>query len=137
MTNPALRAFNIGRALAEVISEQVEDAVTTALSEAGKFDAEQRERLRAFSAEVLARAERLDGPPPGASSAPPATSTTPAPAAGSRPATPPRAAAAPRPTAPADPADIQAAIDDLRASIASARAELNAYRASQTSHRSS
>ncbi|ERN40057.1 hypothetical protein KR51_00033360 [Rubidibacter lacunae KORDI 51-2] len=106
MTNPTHRAFYIGRALAEMMFEQVERTVTEALSELGKFDAEQRERLRQFSADVLARADRVAGSTiaendPMGSGTPMAANT---------------------------PADTQAAIDDLRASIASARAELNAYK---------
>ena len=40
MTNPVIHAFFLGRAIAEVIGEQLEDAFTNALSELGKFDAE-------------------------------------------------------------------------------------------------
>ncbi|OKH20279.1 hypothetical protein NIES593_19410 [Hydrococcus rivularis NIES-593] len=58
MSNPVLRAFFFGRALAEVLNEKVEETFTNALSELGKFDAEQRERLRKFVEEVQARAER-------------------------------------------------------------------------------
>lgn len=58
MSNPVIEAFFFGRALAEVLSEKAEDALTNALSELGKFDAEQRENLRQFTEEVKARAER-------------------------------------------------------------------------------
>ncbi|CCI31998.1 hypothetical protein MiYa_01949 [Microcystis aeruginosa NIES-2519] len=58
MTNPVIHAFFLGRAIAEVVSEQLEDALTNALSELGKFDAEQRENLRQFVEEVQMRAER-------------------------------------------------------------------------------
>lgn len=54
--NPVLEAFFFGRALAEVLSEKVEDTLTTALSELGKFDAEQRQNLHEFMDEVQARA---------------------------------------------------------------------------------
>lgn len=58
MTNPVIHAFFLGRAIAEVVSEQLEDALTNALSELGKFDAEQRENLRQFVEEVQMRADR-------------------------------------------------------------------------------
>ena len=48
MSNPLTRAFFIGRATAEAIIEQLEDTLTDALSALGKFDAEQREKLRNF-----------------------------------------------------------------------------------------
>lgn len=56
MQNQVLQAFFLGRAFAEVLSEKVEDGVTNALSELGKFDAEQRQNLRQFIDEVQARA---------------------------------------------------------------------------------
>ena len=58
MTNPVIHAFFLGRAIAELVSEQLEDAFTNALSELGKFDAEQRENLRQFVEEVQMRADR-------------------------------------------------------------------------------
>ncbi|TRT88953.1 MAG: hypothetical protein EWV82_02105 [Microcystis aeruginosa Ma_AC_P_19900807_S299] len=58
MTNPVIHAFFLGRAIAEVIGEQLEDAFTNALSELGKFDAEQRENLRQFVEEVQMRADQ-------------------------------------------------------------------------------
>jgi polyhydroxyalkanoate synthesis regulator phasin len=58
MQNPVLHAFFLGRAFAEVLTEKVEDNLTNALSEWGKFDAEQREHLRQFIVEVQARASR-------------------------------------------------------------------------------
>lgn len=58
MSNPVVQAFFLGRALAEAINEKIEDTLTNALSELGKFDAEQRERLHQFIEEVLAKAER-------------------------------------------------------------------------------
>jgi vacuolar-type H+-ATPase subunit H len=100
MSNPTIHAFFVGRALAEALNEQVEETLTNAASELGKFDAEQRERLRQFSEEVLARAEREANQyaAPGSASATPNSS-----------------------------GDLQATIDELRASIASLRTELNAY----------
>ncbi len=53
MNNHVIHAFFVGRALAQAINEQVEEALTNALSELGKFDAEQRERLREFTQEVM------------------------------------------------------------------------------------
>jgi hypothetical protein len=58
MSNPLVQAFFVGRAIAEVINERVEVALTDALSELGKFDAEAKEQLRQFTEEVMARANR-------------------------------------------------------------------------------
>lgn len=103
MSNPLVNAFFVGRALAEAIGEQVENALTNTLSELGKFDAEQRERLRQFTTQVLERAQReAELSMQGRSS----TATT----------------------SVAQPADLQAMIDDLRAETAQLRAELQRYR---------
>jgi hypothetical protein len=106
MSNPLVHAFFVGRAIAEAISEQVESNVTNALSELGKFDAEQRERLRVFTEEVKVRAQRaeemaMQGRTGGSS-------------AGS--------------SAGTGANDLQATIDDLRAETAQLRAELQRYR---------
>lgn len=102
MTNPVTDAFFFGKALAEVLNEKVADSLTNVMSEIGKFDAEQREKLRQFTEEVTARAnielERRSG------------STT-----GSR-------------TGSESPEELQKMIDDLRAEIAGVRSELNRYR---------
>ncbi|PLS69491.1 MAG: hypothetical protein CV045_01660 [Cyanobacteria bacterium M5B4] len=58
MVNPLLHAFFIGRATAEVLTDRFEDALTDFLSALGKFDAEQREKLREFTAEVMAKASQ-------------------------------------------------------------------------------
>lgn len=58
MSHPVIQAFFVGRALAEVLGEKLEDTFTNALSDLGKFDAEQRENLRVFIEEVQTRAER-------------------------------------------------------------------------------
>jgi uncharacterized protein YceH (UPF0502 family) len=103
MSNSVIHAFFVGRAVAQAINEQVEDALTNALSELGKFDAEQRERLRQFTEEVMARAAReaeMNGQG--------RTTTTTATGSAST--------------------DVQANIDDLRAEIARLRAELQNYR---------
>jgi len=59
--NPVTNAFFFGRALAEVMSEKLEDSFTSAMSDLGKFDAEQRENLRQFMEEVQQRAEQSVG----------------------------------------------------------------------------
>lgn len=103
MSNPVIEAFFFGRALAEVLSEKVEDAFTNALSELGKFDAEQRENLRQFTEEVKARAER-EAAKSKATHSP-----------GNYPNS-------------SSPADLQEMLDRLRAEIASLKAELKNYR---------
>lgn len=57
MSNPINEVFFIGKALAEVVSEKLEDNITNLLSDIGKFDAETRQRLEEFTKEVKARAE--------------------------------------------------------------------------------
>jgi uncharacterized protein YceH (UPF0502 family) len=104
MSNPLLRSFFVGRALAEALSEQVEHSLTNALSELGKFDAEQRERLRQFTEQVLERAEQEEM---AAMQDRPAASTT-ASTTGS--------------------GDLQATLDELRAEVAHLRSELQRYR---------
>jgi uncharacterized small protein (DUF1192 family) len=54
-------SFFIGRALAQAMTDKFSETLTIGLSELGKFDAEQREKLKAFTQEVLARAERETG----------------------------------------------------------------------------
>jgi NCAIR mutase (PurE)-related protein len=105
MSNSLVHAFFMGRAIAEAVSEQVESNVTNALSELGRFDAEQRERLRLFTEEVMARAQRaeemsMQGRTSGSSGGTQGSS------------------------------DLQATIDDLRAETAQLRAELQRYRSS-------
>ncbi|MDJ0701780.1 MAG: hypothetical protein QNJ46_00740 [Leptolyngbyaceae cyanobacterium MO_188.B28] len=100
-----VHAFFIGRALASAVGEQIEHLVTDGLSNLGKFDAEQREHLRQFTEEVLARAEREE-----------------AEAMQDRPSAPASAAHTPQ--------DLQATIDNLRAEIAQVRAALQQYRTS-------
>ncbi|MBD2465998.1 hypothetical protein H6G89_33985 [Oscillatoria sp. FACHB-1407] len=58
MSNPLVHAFFVGRAFAEAVGEQLEASLTNALSDLGKFDAEQRENLRQFMEQVLERANR-------------------------------------------------------------------------------
>jgi polyhydroxyalkanoate synthesis regulator phasin len=105
MSNPLVQAFFVGRAVAEVINERVEVALTDALSELGKFDAEAREQLRQFTDEVIARANRA------AAAAETGTTTGTAPTGSGS-------------------GDLQADIDELRAEIALLRTELQKYRTS-------
>ncbi|MGG6292961.1 DUF6825 family protein [Leptolyngbya sp. AN02str] len=105
MKSPLVHAFFVGRALAEAIGEQTERFATTALSELGKFDAEQRERLRVFADQVLEKAARDEEL---------ATQTS-----GSSPSA---GFATPGST------DLQATIDELRAEIAQLRTDLQRYR---------
>ena len=104
MSNPVVHAFFVGRAIAELLNEQLETALTDALSELGKFDAEQRERLRQFTEQVIERANRE------AETSKLGRTTTAIVPQGSQ------------------PVDLQAMIDELRAEIALLRAELQRYR---------
>lgn len=108
MSTPLVHAFFVGRAIAEIAYERLEAGVTDALSELGKFDAEQRENLRLFVGEVIERAQREQAIATQAQTA--ATTTT---------------------IVPLDlqtGGDLQATIDDLRAEIAELRSELQRYR---------
>ncbi len=102
--NPLVNAFFVGRALAEVVNQTISKTITNAISELGKFDAEQRENLRKFTEEVMERAKRdaeafsLESTEAGSA------------ANGS------------------ESEDLQATIDELRAEIAQLRAELQRYR---------
>ena len=102
MSNPLVQAFFVGRAVAEVINERVEVALTDTLSELGKFDAEAKEQLRQFTEEVMARANRA-----AESSATGKTTNS---------------------SSGADSLDLQTEIDELRAEIALLRSELQKYR---------
>ncbi len=104
MTNPLVNAFFLGRATAEVLAEELEHGLTDVMSNVGKFDAEQRERLRQFTQQVMARAESE-------SSATAATQTY-----GNTHAS------------TANGSDVQEIIDELRAEIAQLRAALQDYR---------
>ena len=115
--DPVTNAFFFGRALAEVLSEKVEESFTNAMSELGKFDAEQRENLRQFMEEVQLRAEIVKTNSPESNT----TTTT-----SSIPVT------APAPDyfnfSSDRTEDLQAMLDRLRAEIATLRAELKNYR---------
>jgi len=106
MNNPLVHAFFIGRALAESIAQQAESTLSNALSDLGKFDAEQRERLRQFTEQVLEKARMEE-----------------------------EAALQNRPTTPGvgvtpdgSGSDLQTLVDELRAEIAELRTELQRYR---------
>ncbi len=105
MTNPLVNAFFLGRATAEVLAEELEHGLTNVVSNVGKFDAEQRERLRQFTQQVIERAETE------ASSASQAHHGS--------------AAAA---SHAGEQNDLQQIIDELRAEIAQLRAALQDYR---------
>lgn len=113
MSNPALHAFYVGRAFAEVVGERLEDTITSSLSELGQLEAKQREAMREFVEEVMARAEQKEGQPSTAQSQSPTPSSV--------------------PTTGRSPEDVQAMIDELRASVASLRTELNAYKSQKES----
>jgi hypothetical protein len=104
--NPLVKAFFLGRAVAELVSENVEKAATDLLSELGKFDAEQRVNLRNFVEQVNFRADEAMAQSIQVNPTASATATT------------------------GEAADLQATIDDLRAEIAEARTELHRYRSS-------
>ncbi len=106
MSSSLLHAFFVGRAIAETITEQVEARLTDAISTLGKFDAEQRERLRQLTDEVLERAKReedlaLQGRSRSGTTGPTGVSS-----------------------------DLQTTIDDLRAEVAQVRSALQQYRQS-------
>ncbi|HBB32958.1 MAG TPA: hypothetical protein DDZ80_18570 [Cyanobacteria bacterium UBA8803] len=103
MSNTVIHAFFVGRAMAQVLNELLEDGLTNALSELGKFDAEQRERLRQFSEQVMEKADRE------AETA--MSGRTTSIAVGYQPG-----------------GDLQATIDELRAEMARLRTELQLYR---------
>ena len=107
MSKPPVHAFFVGRALAEALYEQLESAATNAFSELGKFDAEQRERLRQFTDRVLERADRA---------ADEAQQT--------------RTGTATTTIEDIHPAELQATIDELRAEVAMVRSQLQRYRSS-------
>jgi uncharacterized protein YceH (UPF0502 family) len=104
MTNPLINAFFLGRATAEVLAEELEHGFTNVISNVSKFDAEQRERLRQFTQQVVTRAEAE------------ASSTTQAHSSSTAN------------TSTTNHSDVQEIIDELRAEIAQLRATLQDYR---------
>lgn len=103
MSDPLIHAFFLGRATAEVLYEELESSLTDAMSELGRFDAEQRERLRRFTERVIEHARA------GEMAVQQRTSSVLVPPGG-------------------QPTDLQATIDELRAEIAQLRSELQNYR---------
>ncbi len=101
MTNPVLNSFFVGRALAQSINDKLGETLTYTLSELGKLDAEQGEKLWQFTQEVLERAARETNNASGQ------TTTV---------------------NAQGQSIDIQETIDELRAEIARLRAEIQKYR---------
>lgn len=100
MTKPVLNSFFVGRALAQALNERLGETLTYGLSELGKINAEQGEKLRQFTKEVIDRAAR---------------ETT---NAGGNTAV----------TADGEPIDVQQTVDELRAEIARLRAEIQQHR---------
>ena len=110
MSNPVIDAFFLGRAVAEVMGEKLEDVYTNAMSELGKFDAEQRENLRVFMEEVQLRAQQAANT---------GSTTTTTSSSSSRSSTN---------SDPSEPEDLQEMLDQLRSQIAELRSELKQYR---------
>ena len=104
MTNPLINAFFLGRATAEVLAEELEHGLTDLMSNVGRFDAEQRERLRDFTQQVVTRAEAEASSATETHSSSSTTAST------------------------ANSSDVQEIIDELRAEIAQLRAALQDYR---------
>ena len=102
MTNPVLNSFFLGRALAQSLNDKVGETLTYTLSELGKVNAEQGEKLRQFTQEVLDRAARETSD-----------------AGGNTNIVDPNG----------QPVDVQETIDQLRAEIARLRAEIQRHKA--------
>ena len=90
MTKPVLNSFFVGRALARSLNDKLGETLTHTLSELGKINAEQGEKLRNFTQEVIDRAARET------SSAGGNTTTV---------------------SADGQPVEVQETIDDLRAEV--------------------
>ncbi|MEM1280746.1 MAG: DUF6825 family protein [Cyanobacteria bacterium P01_D01_bin.6] len=108
MSSPVVHAFFMGRALAAAIAEQAEQTMTETLSNLGRFDAEQREHLRQFTEEVMARVQQQEAAVSQEMASNGSGVTTGA----------------------TSSQDLQATIDNLRAEIAQVRSTLQQYRAS-------
>ena len=101
MTKPVLNSFFLGRALAESLNDKLGETLTYTLSELGKINAEQGEKLRQFTQEVIDRATRETTNAGGNTTTVSSTGQT---------------------------VDVQETIDDLRAEIARLRAEIQNHR---------
>ena len=130
--NPVTNAFFFGRALAEVMSEKLEESFTNAMSELGKFDAEQRENLRQFMEEVQLRAQSTASntytTPTSYSNNNVSTSTTTSTTTNTTNTSNSSTSTVIIDTSSNNPDDLQAMLDRLRAEIATLRAELKKYR---------
>lgn len=116
--NPVTNAFFFGRALAEIMSEKLEESFTNTMSDLGKFDAEQRENLRQFMEEVQLRAERASG-----TTVYPNSSNN-----GSRTNSSRSYRGVNIDISSTNSEDLQTMLDQLRAEIATLRTELKKYR---------
>jgi polyhydroxyalkanoate synthesis regulator phasin len=101
MTKPVLNSFFVGRALAQALNDKLGETLTYSLSELGKINAEQGEKLRQFTQDVIDRAARETANASGN------TTTV---------------------SADGQPVDIQQTVDELRAEIARLRAEIQQHR---------
>jgi polyhydroxyalkanoate synthesis regulator phasin len=101
MTKPVLNSFFVGRALAQSLNDKLGETLTYTLSEIGKINAEQGEKLRQFTQEVIERAARETSNAGGNTTTVAADGRT---------------------------VDVQETIDELRAEIARLRAEIQAHR---------
>jgi uncharacterized protein YicC (UPF0701 family) len=108
MTNPLINAFFLGRATAEVLSEELEHGVTDLLGNIGRFNAEQRDRLQNLTQTIMERADAEASTVSQTRSAPGEASAN-------------------------GQSDIQEVIDELRAEIAQLRSALQTYRQQQGS----
>ena len=57
-SNPLIQTLNLGKAFSKMLSEKLEESVTEILSEWGKFEAEQKEKIRQFSEEISERVKQ-------------------------------------------------------------------------------
>lgn len=120
MSNPVTNAFFLGRALAEVLSEKLEESFTNVMSDLGKYDAEQRENLRQFIEEVEYRAQQAAGNASAHSSDIGKTSNSNSSNSGS--------SSINIDINTTNSEDLQTMLDQLRAEIATLRAELKKFR---------
>jgi hypothetical protein len=112
MSNPITRAFFIGRATANLLTERAETAFSDLASELSKAISETQRQWEQFGEDVLARAEAEEALAAGQLD-------------GSRGSVEPSGF-------PTQPADLQASLDDLRAEVAQLRSELQRYRSQAT-----
>ena len=104
MPNPVLNSFFVGRALAQSLNDKLGETLTYTLSELGKVNAEQGEKLRQFTQEVIDRAARETSNAGGHTTTVSSTGQT---------------------------IDVQETIDELRAEIARLRAEIQRHRSGE------